>query len=136
MNTLSPQYTRKFFSSASDYIVFRQHWSKLINSGRKHELKAVHHLIYLVLCGKDWRKAFTFPTNHNKLNNGYRPELYHTLFQFHSSYLEEQILSSFDGLVSHEAILEARRLLQVPKVAGGNYLTDAYIPQELTLPGD
>ena len=132
MNTLSRQYTSKFFSSAADYVAFRAQWSKLINSEHKQELKAVHHLIYLVLCGKDWRKAFPFPTNHNKIDNGYQPELYRALLQFHSTYLEQKIIAPFGGLVTHAMLVEARKLIAAPQVAGGQIVSDAYAAPELT----
>ncbi len=63
MNTLSRAMTARFFPTVNDYDALRRHWSALVNSPRKHELKAEHHLLYLVLCGKDWRAAFTPITN-------------------------------------------------------------------------
>ncbi len=132
MNTLSRQLTASFFPSTSDFYIFRKHWSNLVNSDRKYELKAVHHLAYLVLCGKDWRKAFTFPTNSNKLNNGYTPELYRALQQIGSIYQEPYVLTPFDGFVSKEAIVGARNylshvLVSPPKVdASGTYNCTAY----------
>jgi hypothetical protein len=132
MNTLSRQMTARFFTSPSDFDAFRRHWSQLVNSERKHQLKAVHHLAYFVLCGRDWRKAFTFPTNPNKLNNGYTPELIHALQQFRSGYQEDWVLTPFDGLVSSEALAEARTLLSHVMADGarvnadGVYLCDAY----------
>ncbi len=138
MNTLSRQLTARFFSSSTtDYLTFRRQWSKLVNSERKHELKAVHHLLYLVLSGKDWRKAFTFPTNANKLKNGYTPELYRALRQLGSPYREQYVLHPFEGHVSHEAVVEARKflshvLLSTPKLnAGGQYNCDAYALSEI-----
>lgn len=132
MNMLSRQITASFFPSTSDYNTFRLHWSNLVNSERKHELKAVHHLAYLVFCGKDWRKAFTFPTNLNKINNGYTPELYRALQQFFSIYQEHYVLDPFEGFVSNEALVRARSYLShvrvySPKVdARGAYACDAY----------
>ncbi len=138
MNTLSRQLTARFFtSSTTDYLAFRRHWSKLVNSERKHELKAVHHLLYLVLSGKDWRKAFTFPTNSHKLNNGYTPELYRALQQLGSPYQEQYVLRPFEGLISHESVSEARKflshvLLSPPKLnSGGQYNCDAYAFSEM-----
>ena len=138
MNTLSRQLTARFFSSSTtDYLAFRRHWSKLVNSERKHELKAVHHLLYLVLSGKDWRKAFIFPTNANKMNNGYTPKLYRALQQLGSPYREQYVLQPFEGLVSVEVVVEARKflshvLLSAPKLnAGGQYNCDAYALSEM-----
>jgi len=70
MNTLSRAITARFFPNPDSYNALRKHWSSLINSERKHELTAAHHLLYIAMIGKDWRKAFTPPTNQRKLDNG------------------------------------------------------------------
>ena len=41
-----------------------------MNSDRKRDLAAEHHLLYLALLGKDWRAGFTPITNQRKLDNG------------------------------------------------------------------
>jgi len=70
MNTLSKAQTARWFASAEDYRRLRQHWRGLMNSPRRHELEPHHHLLYLALLGKDWRKAFTLCSNPKKLANG------------------------------------------------------------------
>ncbi len=70
MNTLSKEKTARFFATAEDYQRLRAHWRELMNSPRKHQLGPQHHLLYLALLGKDWRKAFTRCTNPRKLANG------------------------------------------------------------------
>lgn len=133
MNTLPKQHASVFFATHDDYLNFRRHWSQLVNSERRHELKAAHHLLYLVLTGRDWRKAFTFPSSPNKLNNGYTPELYQALDLLGSTYRERQLLAPFDGLVTAEMLANARRLLghvlgAYPRgEAGGHPDCDAYI---------
>lgn len=70
MNTLSREKTARWFATAEDYQRLRTRWRRLMNSPRKHQLGPHHHLLYLALLGKDWRKAFTPRTNPNKLANG------------------------------------------------------------------
>jgi hypothetical protein len=70
MNTLSRAITARFFPQPDSYNALRKKWSDLINSERRHELTSAHHLLYLALIGKDWRKAFTTISNQRKLDNG------------------------------------------------------------------
>jgi hypothetical protein len=133
MNTLSKQYTSKFFASQEDYDAFRARWGKLVNSDKKNSLTATHHLIYLVLCGKNWQKAFSLPTNKNKLENGYTPEIRKAMGQFRSTYLENWVLAPFydaetDSAVSHEAMVEARKLVIDPLIIDYKFLSDPYYP--------
>lgn len=85
MNTLSKNITSEFFSSAEDFYKLQKHWGNLVNSERKNELKAAHYLLYAVLRGKDWRKAFTPLSNQRKLANGafYNWGLLRALYQLH-----------------------------------------------------
>ncbi len=132
MNTLSKQYTVNFFASESDYLALRKHWSVLVNSDRKHELQAVHHLLYLVMTGKDWRKAFTPPSSTNKLNNGYIPAVYGAIAQLNSNYGAAKVLAPFDGLVTIEMLQQARKLISHTAQtyplynSDGSYRCDAY----------
>jgi hypothetical protein len=136
MNTLSKYYTANFFASQDEFVALRKHWSALVNSDRKHELKAVHHLLYLVLTGKDWRKAFSFPTNKNKLNNGYIPEVYNALDLLSSTYSSASVLRPFDGLVTPEMLDEVRKVISHAAYtrplwdAEGNFRCDAYANTE------
>ena len=70
MNTLPRAVTAQFFPTIESYNALRRHWSDLMKSDRRHTLTAAHHLLYLALLGKDWRRAFTCPTNRRKLENG------------------------------------------------------------------
>ena len=126
MNTLSKQYTSKFFTSQEDYDAFKAHWSKLVNSDRKHDLTAVHHLVYLVLTGKNWHKAFSPITKQIKLDNGARSEIFRAMELFNSKYNEDYISKPFDGLVTREMLVEARKLVEVFYIVGGSYASEAY----------
>jgi hypothetical protein len=136
MNTLSKQMTCSFFASETGYTDLRRHWSLLVRSERRHELAAVHYLFYQVLRGKDWRKSFTFPSNSNKLNNGYQPVLYRALEQLHSTVDEEWVLAPFKDLILPEQLPAVRCLLRHVLVArplindDGTYCFDAYVPPE------
>jgi hypothetical protein len=95
------------------YTALRAHWSALMQSDRKHELTASHHLLYLVLLGKDWRKAFTPPTNRCKLENGAFEGwvLFRALGLIHSAVTPPQLLAPFDGIVTPQTLQRIRELL-------------------------
>ena len=136
MNTLSRAITTQFFNNADAYTALRKHWSALMNSDRKHELAASHHILYLSLMGKDWRKGFTPPTNRRKLENGafWGWKLFRALGQLHSRASEEWLLAPFDGLVTSQMLQQVRGLLprlnpyayRPEQFAGGNLPFDAY----------
>jgi hypothetical protein len=111
-----------------------------MNSDSKRDLAPGHHLLYLALLGKDWRKGFTRITNERKLDNGgfYGWALFRALGSLHSPWAEERLLAPFEGLVTVEMLQQVRRL--VPRAnpytyhAGDFTATsfpfDAYIPPE------
>jgi hypothetical protein len=113
MNTLSRVITAQFFPEPTACTVLRTHWSVMVNSELKHELRAVHYLLYLTLLGKDWRKAFTPPTNANKLENGAFSNwhLFEALAELHSQVTEKGVLVPFRGLVTPEMLQTARTLV-------------------------
>src|ERR1051325_11141977 len=113
MNTLSRAITARFFPNSDSYNALRKCWSDLINSERRHELTAAHHLLYLALIGKDWRKAFTFPINQRKLENGafYGWKMFHALETIHSKFKEQELIAAFDGLITSQMLGELRSLL-------------------------
>lgn len=113
MNTLPRAITARFFPNSDFYNALRKHWSVLINSERKHELSAAHHLLYLALIGKDWRKAFTIPTNQHKLDNGafLGWRMFRALQAIQSKFKEEELLAPFDGLITPEMLQDLRSLL-------------------------
>jgi hypothetical protein len=113
MNTLSRTITSRFFTDAQNYTALRRQWSALINSDRKHELTATHHLLYLATCGKDWRKAFTPASNHRKLANGAYVGwvLWRALSEIHWSRDTTELLAPFAGTITPEMFQQIRTLL-------------------------
>ena len=113
MNTLPRAITAQILNDNETYTVLRTHWSALMQSDRKHELTAAHHLLYLVLLGKDWRKAFTPPTNRRKLENGAFEGwvLFRALGSIHSVVASPHLLAPFDGIVTPQILQRIRDLL-------------------------
>src|SRR5512138_870655 len=115
MNTLSRAITARFFPNPDSYNAFRKHWSALINSERRHELSAAHHLLYLTLIGKDWRKAFTPLTNQRKLDNGafWNWGMFRALQTIHFQFKEDELLAPFEGRISPAMLRELRNWLPI-----------------------
>lgn len=115
MNTLSRAVTARFFPTSDSYNALRKKWSDLINSECKHELTAAHHLLYLALLGKDWRTAFTAPTNQRKLDNGafLGWKMFGALYSVHAKFMEEGLLAPFDGSITADMLVELRKILPV-----------------------
>ncbi len=63
----------KYFKNKEAYLAFRKQWKDALKAGAHPE--ACHFLLFAILVGHDWRKAFPLPTNSNKLNNGYTPRV-------------------------------------------------------------
>ncbi len=116
MNTLSRAITARFFPNVESYEALRRQWSAVVQSERserKHELTAAHHLLYLVLRGKDWRKAFTPLTNRRKLDNGAFVAwgLFRALGTLQFGRDVESLLAPFGGLVTPEMLAQVRAVL-------------------------
>jgi hypothetical protein len=113
MNTLSRAITARFFPDSSSYNALRKHWSDLIRSERRHELKAAHHLLYLAVMGRDWRKGFTPPTNQRKLANGAFQgwNMFRALNSLHFKFNEDELLQPFEGLITPAMLGELRKHL-------------------------
>jgi hypothetical protein len=136
MNTLSRAITARFFPDKDSYNAFRKHWSALINSSRRHDLTAAHHLLYLGLTGKDWRRAFTPLTNRRKLDNGafFGWGLFRALRPEYFGVADAALLAPWDGLITPRMLEELRKLLpritqftcKAEQFAGGRYPFDAY----------
>lgn len=139
MNTLSRSITTRFFPTNDSYNVLQKHWSSLMNSERKHELRAYHHLLYLVISGKDWRRAFTLPSNRRKLENGAFQgwAMFRALQLVRSKFKEEELLAPFDGLITPPMLTELRKLLplcnpyshRLEDFANGQFPFDAYLAE-------
>ena len=143
MNTLPRAATAQFFPNPDSYNALRRHWSSLINSERRHTLSAAHHLLYLALLGKDWRKAYTCVSNPRKLANGAFTSwaLFRALGILHSNMREAELLAPFDGLVTPAMLQVLRSLLPSMRMVyslrpeqfvGGAFPFDAYIKPETT----
>jgi hypothetical protein len=110
MNTLSKEMTlgRFFGEDAENYTKLRAQWSKMVNSGCK--LTMAHHILYLILIGKNWKKSVTLPTNKNKVENHYKPHIIDVEECWDGSFTKKKILSSFEGTVTEEMYDNARKV--------------------------
>ncbi|MBN1429110.1 MAG: hypothetical protein JXB07_12110 [Anaerolineae bacterium] len=126
MNTLPRAITAQILVDSSVYHNLRKHWSGLMRSTRRHDLSAAHHLLYLALLGKDWRRGFTCPTNRRKLENGayYGWKLFRALAMLQAPLREAELLAPFDGLVT-PAMMEGIRK-RVPTCNPYNYPADQF----------
>jgi hypothetical protein len=113
MNTLSRAHTARLFATQTEYRDLCKHWRRLVNSDRRHQLTGAHHLLYLALLGRDWRKAFTFPTNSLHLANGAFESwgFFNALHLLHSQSVQATLLEPFDGLVTPEMLQQIRLLI-------------------------
>jgi hypothetical protein len=104
MNTLSKEFTLgTFFGEDPDgYTNLRKQWSKMVNSDTKDELTMAHHILYLILIGKNWQKAVTLPTNKNKVANHYKPHINEVRERWNGTYTKQRIIDSFEGVVTKE----------------------------------
>lgn len=71
MKTLNKRITAEFFRDESGYGALVCRWSALMQDREQRKnLTCAHHLLYLILRGKNWLAALTPPTNRRKLDNG------------------------------------------------------------------
>ena len=130
MNTLPKGITHAFFENADGFERLQRHWSGLVNGPSRHELKAVHFLLYQALRGKDWRRGFGPVRDPNKLANGYVWKLQTAMALLRSPWARERVLEPFAGVVSSEAV--DRLLVRLPAPGAG--LPDAaYRDEEAAL---
>jgi len=113
MNTLPRAITALAFADPEHYQNLRRHWSELMRSSRKHELTAAHHLLYLALLGKDWRRAFAPITNRRKLDNGafYGWAMFKAIEMLQRHSCEADLTAPFDGLVTQPMLQQIRQLV-------------------------
>jgi hypothetical protein len=117
MNTLSKTITGRWFVSPDAYQQLGAQWRTLVNSLRKHELRAEHHLLYATLRGKDWRKGFGRITNPRKLGNGsfYGWQLLYARSRIRAAAMNDQwakpLLDPFDNVVSLDMVKAIDALL-------------------------
>lgn len=112
MNTLSKEFTLgKFFGEdPENYTKLRKQWSKMVNSEKKNELTMAHHILYLILIGKNWKKAVNLPTNKNKLANGYKPHIVSVKEGWSYWFRINKILADFEGTVTKDMYEKARKV--------------------------
>jgi hypothetical protein len=86
--------------------------------------------------GKDWRKAFTPPTNQRKLDNGafWGWGMLRALTTIQLKFKEEELLAPFEGLITSQMLDDLRSLLPTSNpytykpadFAHGTFPFDAY----------
>jgi|SRR5579859_6041229 len=113
MNTLPRAITALVFADSEHYQKLRHHWRELMRSSRKHELTAAHHLVYVALLGKDWRRAFSPITNRRKLDNGafHGWTTFKAIEMLHKHSCEADLIAPFDGLVTQPMLQHIRQLV-------------------------
>ena len=104
MNTLSKEFTLGAFfgEDPENYKKLRAQWSKMVNSDYDVTLTMAHHILYLILRGKNWKKAVTLPTNKNKVANHYRPHIVDVKDRWNGTFTKKNILSAFEGVVTED----------------------------------
>jgi hypothetical protein len=115
MNTLPRAVTAQVLTDSTLHYRLRQHWRTLMASSRKHQLTAMHHLLYLTLSGKDWRKSFTCISNQRKLDNGAFAGwmMFRAIAAMHIPSREPELLAPFDGLVTPAILEHIRQVVPV-----------------------
>ena len=116
MNTLSKTMTlgRFFQEDPENYTKLRAHWSKMVNDpNTKKTLTMAHHILYLILIGKNWQKAVSLPTNKNKLENHYKPHIEDVKQYWGSTFRKANVLQSFEGIVTEEMYGNAWKITEL-----------------------
>lgn len=129
MNKLNKNITLSLLGEGG-YEALRARWSELCNSDDRKKLNRTHHLLYVALMGRDWRKGFCkrdengnymLPiTNANKLANGGDmnwgwSRARRGLSTTHKQEVSD-ILEPFVGLVTTEMICSIREMLPQPNM--------------------
>ena len=114
MKKLNKQITINFYKDAEGYSAMMAHWSHLMNDkAERKSLRAAHHLLYLILRGKNWQEAFAPVTNPVKLENGgfYNWGARKALLALHSPGVEERLLQPFADFLHPDALCIIRELV-------------------------
>jgi hypothetical protein len=77
--------------------------------------------------GKDWRKAFTPPTNQHKLDNGafLGWGMFRALQTIHLKFKEDELLAPFEGFITSQMLASLRDLL--PMRNPYSYLAEQFV---------
>lgn len=114
MKTLGKEVTARFFQNAEGYEGLTAHWSRLMQDKEARKgLNAAHHLLYLILRGKNWHRAFAPVSNPVKLENGglYNWGARKALFALHSEGNAQKLLAPFADFLDREALCAVRELV-------------------------
>lgn len=114
--TLGRSTTQKFFKTEDGYQKMTERWSSLTNDKESRAgLTASHHLLYLILRGKDLTRSFSPVTSEKKLANGAskwggyraaRSGLVRYDWAARTYALCPAALAVFDGLLDNAAVSE------------------------------
>jgi hypothetical protein len=111
MNTLSKNFTLGTFfeESPERYLELRHRWSEAMRSDDKKTLSFEHHILYLILIGKNWTKSVTEATNQKKLDNGYKSPFIRLAETTGYSYMLRHLVSHkiFNGIITDEVAKKA-----------------------------
>lgn len=113
MKTLNKTMTAQFFRSAEDYNHLLALWSVWMqDADMRRQLTAAHHLLYLILRGRNWHTAFTPITNACKLENGgvYNWGARRAVHALHYGSAED-LLAPFRDVLAPSALVMARELV-------------------------
>ena len=122
MNTLSKKYTSQFFVNPEAYNLFVIKWKAYVNSESGKNLTASDHLFYLMLRGKNYKKAF-YPGR--KMQDYDFPEGLHRA-KYQVTHLEEIA----GNLLQKDWRAKCWKILPSSSKHDG-YTTDAYIDVEV-----
>ena len=114
MKTLSKTMTARFFRSPEDYERLIMLWSDAMQDKQMRcQLTAAHHLLYLILRGRNWHTAFTPITNVRKLENGgfFQWGARLAVTTLHRTGMEAQLLAPFRDVLAPDALRLIRELV-------------------------
>ena len=114
MKTLSKTMTARFFRSPEDYERLMALWScAMQDKDARRQLTAAHHLLYLILRGRDWHGAFTPVTNARKLENGgfFQWKARFAVTTLHRAGMEAKLLAPFRDVLAPDALRLIRELV-------------------------
>jgi hypothetical protein len=111
MNTLSKSFTLGTFfeESPEKYLELRHRWSEAMRSDDKKTLRFEHHILYLILIGKNWTKSVTEATNKNKVENNYKSPFIRLAETTSYSYYIRNLVSHkiFNDIITEEIAKKA-----------------------------
>jgi hypothetical protein len=114
MQTLNKRITATFYKDSEGYAAMQANWSCLMrNPEQRKSLTAAHHLLYLILRGKNWQKAFTPMTNAVKIRNGGLSGSggRRALRQLHSTACMEELLKPFADYLHADTLFAIWKLV-------------------------